>query len=1005
MSEFSAPTEFSATPARGMPTPSPRPLAQQLGLADANACQQVLEEVELLTQGASAQTREFVQNLRQLLQPVCAEPEPEPQMPTAQAGMQRAPAYTQALQSTINRMLAPAGIQVKNWHQPGKVLPRLERLAQRFHAQFQAHEQRELAMNQHAIVSASDLQGTITYANDLFCKINEMTREALLGQNHRILASGVHPPVFFASMWDTITQGKTWHGEICNRTPAGRLYWVAATITPLMDEDGLPKQYISVRTEITAQKKLEQALARERHFLANITRHIGKGVMVLDRHEHCTFLNPEAERLLGWSLSQLQGQVLHDKVYAHHLDGEVDRSIECPVCMAYRLEEVVKLDGQNDLMLCRQDGTAFPAAMTVSPFFEDGALAGCVAVFNDITDSKRHEAALRQAKEQAEQASQARSSFLANMSHEIRTPMNAIIGFSEALLDTPLDASQRRQLQTVYRSGRSLLSLLNDILDTAKLEKGAVVLDAIDFSLRELCQHVLDTLRLSATQKGLQLLLDYPAALPDHFRGDMLRLQQVLLNVLSNAVKFTESGSVQLAVRHCDTGVLLRVQDTGIGMTPEQLERIFDPFAQADATTTRRFGGTGLGTTIARQLVDLMQGQLQVQSTPGVGSVFSICLPLPRGCPVQAEQLRRPVLPQLPALRVLAVDDMPENLELLQLQLGRAGHQVAVAQGGALAVQLFTAQHAEQRFDLVLMDLQMPDVDGFAAVARMRAWEQRLQRPPVPVIALSASVLEEDRQRALQVGMDGFACKPLVLPDLYAEMQRVLSEGAMPSMPPPAPRQPPSASGAETGMQQGSVLDWAHALQRWGDARPLQTALQRFVHAEQVATTLQAWQQACRHAAWPTLAAEAHRLRGVAANLGLAVVHQALTQLEHAAMAQQSVQVQACLAALPAVFAAAQCAVHHQVQQLHPVAGGADSTASAPDDEAPPAPSPAQVQPLVEAICTALDAGEWPEQALQQLQQAVPRTHLEPILQAVDDFDFARASSLLRRWYRAEPER
>ncbi|MDD3017662.1 MAG: ATP-binding protein [Comamonas sp.] len=969
-------------------------LYRQLGLEDEAQCRDVLQELELLAQSASAKTKEFIENLHALLVVPSAAP-----MPLAL--LERSPAYTQALQTTINRMLAPAGIQVKNWQQPDQVLPRLEALAQRYHTRSQARAQRELAMNQHAIVSASDLQGTITYANELFCRINEMTRDELLGQNHRILASGVHPPAFFAQMWDTITQGQTWHGEICNRTRSGRLYWVAATITPLLGEDGLPQQYISVRTEITAQKKLEQELARERHFLANITRHIGKGVMVLDRHEHCTFLNPEAERLLGWSLSQLQGQVLHDKVYVcHPYSAEVVPALECPVCLAYRLGEVVKLDGENELLLRRHDGTAFPAAMTVSPFFEEGQLAGCVAVFHDITERKRHEAALRQAKEQAEQASQARSSFLANMSHEIRTPMNAIIGFSEALLDTPLDASQRRQLQTVYRSGRSLLWLLNDILDTAKLEKGAVVLEVSDFSLRELCRHVLDTMRLSARKKGLQLLLDYPEQQPDYLRGDVLRLQQVLLNLLSNAVKFTEAGCVRLLVRYSDEPehsgggpLLLQVQDTGIGMTPEQIERIFDPFAQADATTTRRFGGTGLGTTIARQLVDLMQGHIHVESTPGVGSVFSVHLPLPLGCPVQAEQLRQVPQSPLPPLRVLAVDDMLENLELLQLQLGRAGHHVTIAQSGALAVQLFTASRAEPRFDLVLMDLQMPDVDGFTAVAQMRAWERQTQRAPVPVIALSASVLDEDRQHALQVGMDGFACKPLVLPDLYAEMQRVL-----PADKTQAALGPTTPALAKAGMATASttagaaiVFDAVRALQQWGDAQALHSALQRFLHPQEVAARLQRLVQAHQQAAWPTLAAEAHRLRGVAANLALPALQALLIQLESAAQAQQAAPVQACMQALPQAFDAAQRATQ-QHAQAHL------SAQTEPLLAPPPALAPEHLQALVADICQALEGGEWPEHALAQLQQAVPQAELEPVLHALDNFEFERASQLLRQW-------
>ena len=351
--------------------------------------------------------------------------------------------------------------------------------------------------------------------------------------------------------------------------------------------------------------------------------------------------------------------------------------------------------------------------------------------------------------------------------------MNAIIGFSEVLLDSPLNATQRQQLSTVRQSGLSLLRLLNDILDSAKLDKGAVHLEQADLSLRQLCAEVCETVRLQAAQKGLALQLHYPATEPEFFHADALRIQQILLNLLSNAIKFTEVGHVQLRVAYASGVLHLSVVDTGIGMTAEQLQRIFDPFAQADASTTRRFGGTGLGTTIARQLAELMGGSIAVQSAPGAGSAFTVQLPLAlaSGAALRSTQ----AAPSLPPLRILCVDDMPENLELLRVVLGRAGHQLTLASGGREAL----AQFARQPFDLVLTDLQMPEMDGYQVAQHIRALEagrlgQDTAQPPVPIIALSASVLAEDRALALQAGMNGFAPKPLHIPDLYAEMARVL---------------------------------------------------------------------------------------------------------------------------------------------------------------------------------------------------------------------------------------
>ncbi|MDY0073190.1 MAG: MHYT domain-containing protein [Thauera sp.] len=250
----------------------------------------------------------------------------------------------------------------------------------------------------------------------------------------------------------------------------------------------------------------------------------------------------------------------------------------------------------------------------------------------DISARRAMEEALREAKARAEQAAEARANFLANMSHEIRTPMNAVIGFSEALLDSPLEDGQRRQLTAVLQSGRSLLGLLNDILDAARLDKGAVMLEEQDFSLRALCVRVIDAQAGHAARKQLLLELDYPPAIAEYYRGDAQRIEQVLLSLTDNAIKFTASGRVGVRVAaSAEAGVLICIEDSGIGMSAEQIEHIFDPFAQGDASSTRRFGGTGLGTTIARQLVELMGGQIEVSSTPGVGSVFTVHLPLRAG--------------------------------------------------------------------------------------------------------------------------------------------------------------------------------------------------------------------------------------------------------------------------------------------------------------------------------------------------------------------------------------
>ncbi|MBS7244694.1 MAG: PAS domain S-box protein [Comamonas sp.] len=883
------------------------------------------------------------------------------------------------LQAMLNRMLQPLGLHIKNWQDPAQALLQLRVIADDFEVQYRAMLLRERTLNQHAIVSATDVHGTITYVNDLFCEINGMAPHQLLGENHRIIASGIHPRAFYTGMWEAISQGHTWHGEICNRSPVtGQAYWVAATIVPFLDANGLPKEYISVRTDITKRKKLEQELAHERSFLESITANLGKGVMVLDREERCTFLNPEAERLLGWTLAQLKGQPLHGQMYFCAGQAEGEDAPACPVCLCYALQECVPFDMQDDLVLVHKERGSFSAAMTVSPLFEDGVLTGCVAVFHDITQHKRHEAELRQAKEQAEQASQARSSFLANMSHEIRTPLNAILGFTEALLDTPLNPQQQRQLTTVRQSGRTLLGLLNDILDTAKLEKGAVQLEVRDFSLRQLCQQLVDMLSLEAGKKALSLYLDYPPEEPEFFQGDALRIHQVLLNLLSNAIKFTAIGSVTLHVRQGPEQWLhVQVQDTGIGMTAEQLSRVFTPFAQADASTTRRFGGTGLGTTIARQLVELMHGRLQVSSIPNQGTCFTVCLPLPPGQPVAATPMLASVA--LPPLRILAVDDVPENLELLQLVLARDGHQVTLASGGQAALALLKAQ----AFDVVLLDLHMPDIDGFAVTTQWRAWQAQQGQAPTPVIALSASVLLQDRQQAFDVGMNGFAQKPLSVPCLQAEIARVLHLDA-PAAPlaPLLPLAPAAATAPAASAPLAAVCDEAAALALWGSRAQWQGALQRsMAQFPAVLAQLQALHAAAQMA---DVAALAHRWRGVAGNLQLPALAQALHAVESSAQQGHT---------LPAAAWSALAQAWQQVQALLAVTEEKDSLGRLNSIGNNELLTDEMIIGMREMLLN-LERSEYPD--LSRLAACLPPSLLPQLTQALDHFDFSRASALLR---------
>jgi two-component system sensor histidine kinase/response regulator len=611
---------------------------------------------------------------------------------------------------------------------------------------------------------------------------------------------------------------------------------------------------------------------------------------------------------------------------------------------------------------------------TYSPILDaDGAPRRIIKFVNDLSERHAMELDLRLAKDKAEQAAASKSTFLANMSHEIRTPMNAIIGFTEVVLESELSEAQRQHLNTINRSARSLLGLLNDILDTAKMEHGSVVLEPRDFSLRELCRDLLATLRLGAAAKGLGLALDYPDELPEFFLGDALRLQQVLLNLLGNAIKFTEQGQVRLAVRYQGQTLRVDVVDTGIGIPADRLERIFDPFSQADASMTRRFGGTGLGTTIARQLVQLMGGEISVSSTLGRGSTFSVQVPLPLGQP-PAQLADTAGGLSLPPLRILVADDVAQNLELLTLRLGRLGHQLATASDGEQALALAQSQ----AFDVILMDVQMPLLDGLGATRRLRQWERQTGRPPVPVVALTASVLEEDRRATQDAGMNGFAVKPVELPRLLAEIARVTGLAH------PAPLAGRDAVAAPQGLAhaapgQPEGVDWARGAEMWGDVQTLQTRIRQFL-----TEALQGLPPEGLPGDEPAQRATAHRLHGAAANLALPRVQALAAELEQGAPAQPQ-----ALAQWAALRSEMQALLDRLPQAPAAAATIKPATALHPDD--------------LRTLQQHLQRGELAEDALQRVCAAVSADTREALQAAVDSFDFDRAQGLVDALLQQQP--
>lgn len=421
--------------------------------------------------------------------------------------------------------------------------------------------------------------------------------------------------------------------------------------------------------------------------------------------------------------------------------------------------------------------------------YSNDEIGDLVDAFNSmITQIRDNEAelsqainALRVAKEHAESAVIAKDEFLANMSHEIRTPLNAIIGLAHILGRTqPLTDRQKECIQTLRISGDNLLSLINDLLDFVKLDEGSVVLEQIEIDIIEIIKNLTRIMGVRAQEKQLQLIMDFSQLTHGNYIGDPLRIQQIISNLVSNAIKFTQTGYVKISVYEARRGslsdVFIEVADSGIGIPAEKLSMIFDKFTQADASTSRTYGGTGLGLAICQSLVNHMQGTITVKSTLGMGSTFTVKIPLQRNDRMVAPALseREDGTAESPAAEahamVLLVEDYPPNVMIASDILAQLGYRVDIAYNGTEAISKFRSG----RYHFVLMDIQMPGVDGLETTRQIRALEQSESRGRTPIIAVTAFALMGDREKCLHAGMDEYVAKPYTMDELKKKIDLVL---------------------------------------------------------------------------------------------------------------------------------------------------------------------------------------------------------------------------------------
>ena len=642
-----------------------------------------------------------------------------------------------------------------------------------------------------------------------------------------------------------------------HRNPRGTFEQNIGDSWVLINEIRTPDGFTLVmHTDISELKQREQDLKESEARKAGIVNAALDAIITIDADGRIMEFNRAAERMFGYAAEQIAGRLLSDTLFPPSVDsfrlpqrdGAGGRHPDGPSPIGRRIEGRAQ----------RADGTILPVEMALTQVhLSTGDLFSLYV--RDISERRAAERQLMQARDEAEAASRTKSDFLATMSHEIRTPMNGVLGAVELLLETRLGKRQSQFARMAQEAGEALRLLLDDLLDLSQIEAGRVTLEAEPFDLARLVDSVLDIAAPDAAAKDVTITAELDPALPAKLVGDRARLRQVLLNLVSNAVKFTDEGSVRVTARAIDRddgpAVRLEVADTGIGIADTAQDAIFERFVQADPGPTRRHGGAGLGLAITKHLVDLMNGRIGVESNLGKGSLFWVELAFPAGReraratapadqPVAAAQWR------LSGKRILVVDDSEVNRMVTTAMLKKAGADVADAASGPQAV----AAIQRQPTDLVLMDISMPHMDGFETTRHIRALGAEFEA--IPVVALTAHVREEDRQQVLEAELNGYVCKPIRREDLFTVISDLM---APPSVP---------------------VIDWARLDTLRSDLGPAGQAQLVRAFMEEVADMCHDLPRHIADGALEPLMVKAHALKSAAKSFGAAALGQAGEVLE-----------------------------------------------------------------------------------------------------------------------------
>lgn len=636
----------------------------------------------------------------------------------------------------------------------------------------------EIARRTANAVVITDRHGYVEWVNEGFTRMTGYRSAEIVGRKPgEVLQGPLSDRNEVEKIRKAVMRGESVTAELVNYHKDGSSYIIRMEIEPLFDEAGQLNGFMAIESDVTAQRQYERKIREQGEQLATLVHNLPGVAFRVACDEKWTnlFVSDAIEKLSGYPASDFINNAVRDCASITHPD-------DIPMIEAAVADAIARRTDYNvEYRIIHKSGQIRWVNERASVIFEGDTPRYLDGAQYDITE-------LREAREAASAASQSKSEFLANMSHEIRTPMTAILGFADLLAESASrsnDSESMEHVDTIRRNGQHLLALINDILDLSKIEAGKMTVESVDLAPRTLIEDSIQTLASRAQEKGIALRCEIASELPASIRSDPLRMRQVLLNLLGNAVKFTQHGSVTLRVDVVGgPKPLLRcaITDTVVGMSPDEMARLFRPFEQADSSTTRRFGGTGLGLRISKRLAELLGGTIEVSSEPGRGSRFVATFALVEGSDSLAA-IAVPTADQQGTLcnaRVLLAEDGPDNVRLITHVLRKAGASVTTVGNGeellaALTVDGDAASPLRPHlgFDLILTDIQMPVMDGYEAIRQFRA-----RGGDIPVIALTAHAMSGDREKCLAAGCNAYATKPIDRVALIATCHRVLRDAA-----------------------------------------------------------------------------------------------------------------------------------------------------------------------------------------------------------------------------------